>query len=101
MEEIIAQKIMRQIRDCMKFMYEKNIAHRDLKHANILLEFPGFWEREAKGEEFPQMVKEADLLKIDFLVKIADFGISRQYESLMDTRAGTALFQHPGIFENE
>jgi serine/threonine protein kinase len=75
--EFQAQKIIQQIIEGIKFMKERNIVHRDLKLANLLV---------AK----------------DFVVKIADFGFARfvdESENLFKSYVGTPLTMAPEILE--
>jgi len=54
-------------------MYKKQIVHRDLKLDNVLISFPNL------GADLTQDdLSKIDLEKEDFVVKIADFGFSRE-----------------------
>lgn len=82
-EEEIKSLII-QLKEGLKFLLANNILHRDLKPQNILLH------------------KEGDVL----LVKIADFGFAKYFESLeedtmMETLCGTPLYLAPEIIKEK
>jgi len=77
--EYAAQKFIQQIVEGIKAMKAKNIVHRDLKLANILV-------------------------SKDFVLKIADFGLARYLEkedNLLRTMVGTPLNMDPFILERK
>ena len=77
--EFDAQKLVQQIIEGIKSMKGKNIVHRDLKLANILV-------------------------SKDFILKIADFGLARYLEKddfLLKTMVGTPLNMDPHILERK
>lgn len=77
LKEPTAQKIFKQIIDGLSYIHSKNIAHRDIKLDNILLD--------GKGN-----------------VKIADFGVSRQIQEgqMMREQCGTPAYIAPEILRN-
>ena len=79
-EEIL--KIMNQLNNTFKIMVKHNIVHRDIKLENIL-------------------VKYEDEQKKDFIVKLTDYGVSKQITTtnLCKTHAGTSLTMAPEILE--
>ena len=79
-EEIF--KIMGQLNETFKIMEKKKIVHRDIKLENILVKF-----------------KDGD--KKDFIVKLTDYGISKQISSktMIKTAIGTKYTMAPEIFE--
>ena len=81
-EEIL--KIMNQLNNTFKIMVQHNIVHRDLKLENIL-------------------VKYEDKQKKNFIVKLTDYGVSKQVTTtkLCKTHAGTCLTMAPEILEGE
>ena len=69
--------ILLQLNEAFKIMLSKNIIHRDLKPQNILLKY------------IPQN---------KFIVKIADFGLSREFNNKnFSTHAGTPFYIAPEI----
>jgi serine/threonine protein kinase len=54
-------------------MYAKMIVHRDLKLDNILISFPKLGTSLTKED-----LLNIDLSKEEFVIKIADFGFSRE-----------------------
>ena len=73
------KKIFLQLNKALKIMYEKNIIHRDLKPENIF-------------------IKYTSLNKEDFIVKLGDFGASREYlKKKYSTRIGTKDYMAPEI----
>ena len=81
-EEI--RKIMLQLNNTFKIMVENNIVHRDLKLENIL---------------FKYINKE----KTDFIVKLTDYGVSKQVTStnICQSRVGTDLTMAPEVLEGK
>ncbi|KAJ3577490.1 hypothetical protein NPX13_g3077 [Xylaria arbuscula] len=74
------QQIVRQLLKGVKFMHENNFAHRDLKPGNILV-----------AAYSPR-----------WTVKIADFGISKQFMeggTNLQTHVGTFLYMAPEVWE--
>lgn len=81
--------------------------HRDLKLANILIHFPN--ETDFNYGEFTSMadklnyvnnrLKNIDLIKTNFTIKIADLGFSRelQHEDMSETICGTPLIMAPEV----
>jgi serine/threonine protein kinase len=79
-------------------MHKKNIFHRDLKLANILLHFPDYPELLEKSEDEKKLfLKSVDLLKEKFSVYIADFGFSKEVpdDKRKHTFSGTPLYMSP------
>ena len=71
--------IFLQLNKAFKIMYEKKIIHRDLKPQNIFIKF-------------------ISSNKKDFIVKLGDFGISRQYQQKdFSTIIGTREYMAPEI----
>ena len=78
-------ELLSQLNNTFKIMKEKQIAHRDLKLANILFKYEN---------------KE----KTKYIFKITDYGITKEFLSLskrFTTKAGTVNFMAPEILEGE
>ncbi|KAK5637118.1 hypothetical protein RRF57_012830 [Xylaria bambusicola] len=78
--EEATQQIIRQLLKGIRFMHDNNFAHRDLKPGNILV-----------AANSPRWV-----------VKIADFGISKQFMeggTNLQTHVGTSLYMAPEVWE--
>lgn len=77
------QKIMQQLVSGFNDMLDVLVIHRDLKLQNIMIHFPNMSEqllgmtKDVKKLFF----KETDLDKIDFEIKIADFGFSKKLKT--------------------
>ena len=78
LNEPVAKKIFKQILDGLCYIHSKNIAHRDIKLDNILLD--------GRGN-----------------VKIGDFGVSKQISSnlIMLEQCGTPAYIAPEILRNK
>ena len=79
----MAQSVMRQVGEALSYLYQNNVIHRDLKLQNILLS--------EKNDD-------------KAIIKIADFGLAKQYEgseNLFDTIAGTPIYMAPEIQKGE
>ena len=69
--------ILLQLNEAFKIMLSKNIIHRDLKPQNILLKY---------------------VSQNQFIVKIADFGLSREFNNKsFSTQVGTPFYIAPEI----
>lgn len=78
LKEIFAKKYMSQLKNGLKYLYENNIMHRDLKPHNILLD------------------DNND-------IKIADFGFARYVKDdmLINTLCGTPIYMAPEIIKHK
>eukprot|EP00667_Euglena_gracilis_P002140 EG_transcript_2140 len=74
--ELMAQGYCIQILEGLVYLHEKNIAHRDIKCDNLLVE------------------KNGD-------VKLADFGQSKDASEILKTVTGTAYFMAPEVIKGE
>ena len=82
MPEIVAKHILRQLVTGIKALHERNILHRDIKEANVLVK------------------KKGNKLR----VWLADFGLSTQLESRTATRdvpIGTIDYMAPEMCKHE
>ena len=95
-----ARIIVCQIAKGVQHLASLKILHRDLKPANIMLHFPDIpnFERLSSSEKL-MFLKNVDLKRTNFSVKIADFGLS----TVLDPRSsvlsivGTPLYQAPQV----
>ena len=78
------KKILTQLNNTFKIMLDNKIVHRDIKLENIL-------------------IKYIDKEKKDFIVKLTDYGISKQVSAttMFKTHAGTSLTMAPEILEGK
>ena len=74
-----AQKILRDLASALLYMHSRKIVHRDLKPENILLS------------------SKAD----DAIIKVADFGFSKQLEDAAASTLGTPAYVAPEILEKK
>ena len=87
--EKIVQHLMKQIVDALAYLHDLNIIHRDLKLANIMVNFDNEKDK-------------AELNMMKAKIKIIDFGFSIQlpYENpTTDTFVGTVGYMDPKILE--
>ena len=84
--ETLVQRIMIQLIDGLNFMHQNKVMHRDLKLDNILLNFPGQYEK----NDFKEY-QESDFKGME--VKIADLGYARNLEGMdmASTLCGTPI----------
>ena len=76
--------IMSQLNNTFKIMYKNKIIHRDIKLDNILIKY-----------------KDNNDSNINFIVKLTDYGISKQLENTNTTNMGTNETMAPEILEGE
>ena len=76
--ESLIRSILLQLNEAFKIMLSNNIIHRDLKPQNILIKY---------------------VSQNNFIVKISDFGLSREFfNKSFSTHAGTPLYMAPEIY---
>ena len=77
MPDSLMKGILLQLNEAFKIMLSKNIIHRDLKPQNILIKY---------------------VSPNSFIVKLADFGLSREFNNKsFSTIAGTRLYMAPEL----
>lgn len=82
--------------------------HRDLKPDNIFLHFPKFEQRAEDQYALKDYIRNSDLMRIPFIVKVGDFGLAKVHnipneekkqvspeEKMLKTMVGTPLFMPP------
>ena len=75
LSDAMIKNILLQLNEALKMMHSKNIIHRDLKPQNILI------KHVSQG---------------NFIIKVTDFGLSRQYNNKsFSTHAGTPCYSAP------
>ena len=84
--EKVARKILKQIIQGCTAMFDVQVMHRDLKLDNILIHFP---DRDNFTNISQEELKSIDLLKENFVVKIADLGFAREIEDEKQKRRFT------------
>ncbi|CDW74807.1 protein kinase domain containing protein [Stylonychia lemnae] len=112
LSELEARLIMAQIVNGLRHLHSNHIMHRDIKLSNILIEFKSFpKDMLTYGKDLITMrtrqkfevLSRFDLSKIEFTVKIADFGFSKFIgsSSLTDTICGTPLYMSPQLVDEK
>lgn len=106
LSEAEAKMILRQIVNGLLAIKDQNVMHRDLKLANILVNFPGLAKEEWDQPEFSlkDYISEVKLLgqeSTEVQVKIADLGFARRLKDgdLASTRLGTPLIMAPEVLD--
>eukprot|EP00347_Sterkiella_histriomuscorum_P003162 403365355 len=101
-----AKAIIKQIVIGLNDMHNSSIAHRDLKLANVLLEFPDQPDLiNFSREEKQQFLLKFDFSKDNFAVKISDFGFARiilpEQNNRKKTVCGTPKYMDPNLLLNQ
>lgn len=93
--EALVQQILKQVIEGLSFMHQNKHMHRDLKMDNVLVHFPGEYERDSY-EEYEQNNFNG------ITIKIADLGYAKDFEGidLANTLCGTPIFMGPELVMN-
>ena len=95
---IIISQVVAGIRD----VWALQIIHRDMKLANILLHFPDKPEMENMNKmQKKQFLYSVDLTRVEFQVKISDFGLSTILDGTNTNLSicGTPLYSSPQLLK--
>ena len=101
LNEFFIQKILRQITPALEYMHSKNIIHRDIKLANILLNFNNYPNIPKNGRA-PQNLKFSEKsLNKDFSAKITGLNFSKDLiqDNMGSTILGSPMYMSPDIVE--
>ena len=93
---------MKQVAIGLRDVWSLNIIHRDMKLANMLLNFPDYPELATMNRKRKRaFLKTVDLMKVRFSVKISDFGLSTVLDETTKslTICGTPLYSSPQLLK--
>ena len=102
LNELIIQKIIRQVASGLEYIHSKNIIHRDLTLDNLLLNFSKY-QNIAVGGEIPPKLEYSEMSFNDsFTLKISDLDYSKDTERSgpAKTVIGTAKNMAPDIVKS-
>ncbi|KAI5148172.1 cyclin-dependent kinase 1 [Enteropsectra breve] len=98
------KEIFYQIVEGVKYMHDKDLVHRDLKTANILIDVKSCsgsgaikTDDEEDGEIVDQNFKKMAIKNFKFQVKICDFGMSREMAKDMTPGTVTLWYRAPEL----
>ena len=97
-----ARIIIKQLVSGIKDVWDLGIIHRDMKLANILLHFPDKPELESLTKQHKRaFLQTVDLTRIEFQVKISDFGLSTILDGSNTNLSicGTPLYSSPQLLK--
>ena len=106
LSERLARRLMRDLAAGLKFLWNQELIHRDIKPQNLLLTGPLPLDEvndPATLDVHEEMRQAADFPSELFVLKIADFGFARhlQSASLAETLCGSPLYMAPEILQHQ
>jgi serine/threonine-protein kinase ULK/ATG1 len=106
LSERLARRLMRDLAAGLKFLWNQELIHRDIKPQNLLLTGPLPLDEvndPATLDVHDEMRQAADFPSELFALKIADFGFARhlQSASLAETLCGSPLYMAPEILQHQ
>ncbi|KAH8928133.1 Pkinase-domain-containing protein [Atractiella rhizophila] len=98
LNEMVVRDFCGQLTEAMKFLFSRNIIHRDIKPQNLLLHPRSL----PSSPSSPQSSSSPSRPQIPYL-KVADFGFARWLpsQSLAETLCGSPLYMAPEILRYE
>ena len=102
--------ILKQLISAFQQLYKRQIIHRDLKLANVLIHFPEIPveipeechdDMSARLEYLKSFLGHVDLFNNHFEVKLADFGFAKQVQGVTGSILGAPLFVAPEILKGK
>ena len=105
LSEKLCRRLVRDLAAGLRFLWKKNVLHRDIKPQNLLLtgRLPPEYEYENPARENAKKIDQQGIDSTDtsegFMLKIADFGFARHLPQvdLAETMCGTPLYMAPEI----
>jgi len=104
--ERLVRRLMKDLSDGLKFIWGKDLIHRDIKPQNLLLTGPLPLDElndPCKLESDEVYRQRRNFNSSQFHLKIADFGFARHLEraSLAETLCGSPLYMAPEILQHQ
>ena len=105
LSEGLTRRLMRDLASGLKFLWQQELIHRDIKPQNLLLTgalpLDELYDPE-KSEELEEKRRLVNFPSSQFAMKIADFGFARhlQTTSLAETLCGSPLYMAPEILQH-
>ena len=106
LSERLTRRLFRDLTSGLKFLYERQLIHRDIKPQNLLL--TEILPLDEVEDECKDPAEEGERQKENcpshlFALKIADFGFARhlQTTSLAETLCGSPLYMAPEILQHQ